>query len=100
MSSVPATASARSGPTHVPEPPIARFLFADTCMAWFWLLVRLYGAWQWLDAGWEKVQNPAWFGGSAAGALRGLVRAQCRRLVATIQTCPCLGPATPAGFAG
>jgi len=28
--------------THVPEPPIARFLFADTRMAWFWLIVRLY----------------------------------------------------------
>lgn len=22
--------------TQIPEPPIARFLFADTRMAWFW----------------------------------------------------------------
>jgi thiosulfate dehydrogenase [quinone] large subunit len=32
--------------THVPEPPIARFLFADTRMAWFWLIVRLYVGWR------------------------------------------------------
>ena len=37
--------------TQVPEPPIARFLFADTRMAWFWLIVRVYVGWQWLVAG-------------------------------------------------
>ena len=41
--------------TQVPEPPIARFLFADTRMAWFWLLVRLYVAYEWFTAGWEKL---------------------------------------------
>lgn len=41
--------------THVPEPPIARFLFADTRMAWFWLIVRLYVAYEWFTAGWEKL---------------------------------------------
>ncbi len=38
--------------TQVPEPPIARFLFADSRMAWFWLIVRVYVGWQWLVAGW------------------------------------------------
>ena len=57
--------------THVPEPPIARFLFADTRMAWFWLLVRLYCGWEWVTAGWGKVQNPAWFGPGAGSALTG-----------------------------
>ena len=41
--------------THVPEPPIARFLFADTRMAWVWLIVRLYVAYEWFTAGWEKL---------------------------------------------
>jgi thiosulfate dehydrogenase [quinone] large subunit len=41
--------------TQVPEPPIARFLFADTRMAWFWLIVRLYVAYEWFTAGWEKL---------------------------------------------
>ena len=40
---------------QVPEPPIARFLFADTRMAWFWLIVRLYVGYQWLVAGTEKL---------------------------------------------
>src|SRR5947209_19596448 len=34
--------------SKVPEQPIARFLFADTRMAWFWLIVRVYAGWQWL----------------------------------------------------
>ncbi len=41
--------------TQVPEPPIAKFLFADTRMAWFWLIVRVYVGWQWLVAGFDKL---------------------------------------------
>lgn len=41
--------------TQVPEPPLARFLFADTRMAWLWLIVRVYVGWQWLVAGFEKL---------------------------------------------
>jgi thiosulfate dehydrogenase (quinone) large subunit len=41
--------------TQIPEPPIARFLFADKRMAWVWLIVRLYCGYEWLTAGWEKV---------------------------------------------
>lgn len=41
--------------TQIPEPPIARFLFADTRMAWFWLIVRVYVGYEWLTAGWEKL---------------------------------------------
>ena len=41
--------------TQVPEPPLARFLFADTRIAWVWLLVRVYVGWQWLVAGTEKL---------------------------------------------
>lgn len=51
--------------TQIPEPPVARFLFADTRMAWFWLLVRLYVGYEWFVAGWEKMtgQNLAFGSG-------------------------------------
>ncbi|HEU5228553.1 MAG TPA: DoxX family protein [Ktedonobacteraceae bacterium] len=41
--------------THIEEPPIARFLFADTRMAWLWLIVRLYVGYEWITASWEKL---------------------------------------------
>ncbi|MEO7003192.1 MAG: DoxX family membrane protein [Ktedonobacterales bacterium] len=41
--------------TRIPEPPVARFLFADTRMAWFWLIVRIYAGYEWFTAGWEKL---------------------------------------------
>jgi len=41
--------------TQIEEPPIARFFFADTRMAWLWLIVRLYAGYEWLTAGWEKL---------------------------------------------
>ena len=43
--------------TVIADPPIARFLFADTRMALVWLLVRIYVGWAWLEAGWHKVQD-------------------------------------------
>ncbi|HLZ59967.1 MAG TPA: DoxX family membrane protein [Ktedonosporobacter sp.] len=41
--------------TQIPEPPIAKFLFADTRMAWLWLIVRLYVGYEWFTAGFEKM---------------------------------------------
>jgi thiosulfate dehydrogenase [quinone] large subunit len=40
---------------QIPEPPIARFLFADPRMAWLWLIVRVYVGYEWLVAGWDKL---------------------------------------------
>lgn len=59
----------------VRQSPFAHFLLADTRLAWFWLLVRLYLGYEWLMAGWEKLQNPAWMDGNSftgfiAGALQ------------------------------
>lgn len=55
--------------TVIKDPPIARFLFSDTRMAWVWLIVRVLVGWQWLNSGLGKVQNPAWMEGGTA--LRG-----------------------------
>lgn len=41
--------------TTIPEPPLARFLFADRRMAWFWLIVRVYAGYAWFAAGFEKL---------------------------------------------
>src|SRR5215472_9520901 len=58
--------------TQIPEPPIARFLFADTRMAWFWLIVRLYVGYEWITAGWDKLTgvsiNITTFGKNVGGA--------------------------------
>jgi len=58
--------------TQVPEPPIARFLFADTRMAWLWLIVRVYVGWQWLVAGIDKLTgysiDPGTFGTHAGNS--------------------------------
>ncbi len=73
--------------TQIPEPPVARFLFADTRMAWLWLLVRLYVGYEWLTAGWEKMTGhsisigtfgqstgSAWiFSGHDGAAIKGFV---------------------------
>ena len=50
----------------IADPPLAVFLFSNTRMAWFWLILRVYLGWQWLSAGWGKFNNPAWMDGGAA----------------------------------
>jgi len=70
-------------PTQIPEPPLARFLFADTRLAWFWLIVRLYCGWQWLEAGYEKVTNPTWFGPNAGSSLTGFVNGALQKATGT-----------------
>jgi thiosulfate dehydrogenase [quinone] large subunit len=55
------------------DSPIARALFATTRWAWIWLLLRLYLGYEWLVAGWGKVNNPAWVGANAGTALSGFV---------------------------
>ena len=39
--------------TQIPEPPLARFLFADTRMALVWLIIRLYLGYEWPRQKWE-----------------------------------------------
>ncbi|MGE5041503.1 MAG: DoxX family membrane protein [Candidatus Levyibacteriota bacterium] len=59
--------------SQIPEPPLARFLFADTKLSLVWLLLRLYIGYEWAVAGWEKVTNPAWFGPAAGAPLTGFL---------------------------
>ena len=59
---------------YIEESPFSHFFLADTRMAWFWLIVRVYLGYQWLLAGWEKLANPAWAGPHAGAALQGFVQ--------------------------
>lgn len=59
--------------TEIPEPPVSRFLFANTNLALLWLVLRLYIAWQWLEAGYGKVTSPAWVGPHAGAAVKGFI---------------------------
>ncbi len=59
----------------IPEPSIARFLFADTRLSPLWLVLRLYLGWYWFEAGWAKLTNPAgvWVGAKSGVAVTGFV---------------------------
>jgi thiosulfate dehydrogenase (quinone) large subunit len=59
--------------TQIPEPPISRFVFADTRFAWVWFIMRLYVGWEWVVTGWEKIQSPSWVGPDAGKALTGFI---------------------------
>ena len=56
-----------------PQTKFSRFLFTDTRMAWFWLLLRLYAGWEWVTAGWDKIHNPLWVGAQAGTAISGFL---------------------------
>jgi len=55
------------------DPPVAQALFGDVRWAWIWLIVRLYVGYEWLSAGWGKLNDTAWIGSSAGTALSGFV---------------------------
>jgi thiosulfate dehydrogenase [quinone] large subunit len=57
----------------ITDPPFTRALFSDVRWAWIWLIVRLYVGYEWLLAGWGKINNPAWVGAKAGTALTSFV---------------------------
>ena len=52
-------------------PAFTRFLFGNTRAGLFWLPIRLFVGFEWLEAGWHKVTDPAWVGADAGTALLG-----------------------------
>lgn len=50
----------KRGEVTIPDPPIAHVLFSTTRFAWLWAIIRMYLGYEWVDAGWHKVTNPAW----------------------------------------
>src|ERR671932_1347797 len=66
----------RTNPSEIPEPRIARLLFANTYPAPLWLIIRLYVGYEWLMAGYEKFTDPAgvWVGAKAGTAIMGFAK--------------------------
>jgi thiosulfate dehydrogenase [quinone] large subunit len=65
------TLKASVGNERFPEPAIAKFFLASEESAAMWFVVRMNVGAEWLLAGWEKVQSPAW--GTSGKALTGFV---------------------------
>ena len=65
----------------VQEPSAITTLLNHPLSAWLWLPIRVWLGWQWLNAGYEKVINPAWMQSGAAlkGFLTGAVNAMGAR---------------------
>ena len=58
---------------EVEGPAFARFLFSNTKAGLFWLPIRLFLGFSWLDAGWHKFTDPdgAWVGATAGSSILG-----------------------------
>jgi thiosulfate dehydrogenase (quinone) large subunit len=52
--------------TQVTDPPFLVSLFNNRGWAWIWVVLRLYLAYVWINAGWAKIGNPAWMQTGAA----------------------------------
>ncbi len=49
------------------DPAWFRFLIGSVYTAPFWALARIYIGWQWLQAGWHKVDGDGWLNQDGAG---------------------------------
>ena len=55
---------------EIEGPAFTRFLFGNSRAGLFWLPIRLFVGFSWLDAGWHKFTDSAWVGADAGTALR------------------------------
>jgi thiosulfate dehydrogenase (quinone) large subunit len=51
---------------EIEGPPFARFLFNNSRAGLFWLPIRLFVGFAWVEAGWHKFTDPEWTQGGAA----------------------------------
>src|SRR6188472_1679281 len=56
---------------EIDGPRFVRFLFHNTRAGLFWLPIRLFVGFAWLEAGWGKLTSPAWTGDQAGTAILG-----------------------------
>jgi thiosulfate dehydrogenase (quinone) large subunit len=42
------------------DPGWYRLIFANTAVAPFWMVARVYLGWQWLESGWGKIRGDGW----------------------------------------
>lgn len=65
------TLKASAASERFPEPAIAKFFLGSEGAAAMWFVVRMNVGAEWLLAGWEKIQSPAW--GTSGKAVTGFV---------------------------
>lgn len=53
---------------EIEGPAFTRFLFGNSRAGLFWLPIRLFVGFAWLEAGWHKFTDPEWTGGTALRA--------------------------------
>lgn len=58
----------------VSDNPVSNFLFNSIKSAWIWLFVRLYLGYEWLSAGWDKVNSDVWTGSKAGVVVKGFTQ--------------------------
>lgn len=46
--------------TVIEDPPLARFLFSSTAIAWVWLVVRVWLGYKWITSSLTKITEPGW----------------------------------------
>lgn len=51
---------------EIEGPAFARFLFNNSRAGLFWLPIRLFVGFSWLDSGWHKLTDPEWTNGGVA----------------------------------
>jgi thiosulfate dehydrogenase (quinone) large subunit len=51
---------------NIEGPAFTRFLFGNTRAGLFWLPIRLFVGFEWVDAGWHKLTGTGWVDGGAA----------------------------------
>jgi thiosulfate dehydrogenase (quinone) large subunit len=51
---------------EVEGPAFTRYLFGNTRAGLFWLPIRLFVGFEWLEAGWHKLTGPGWVDGGAS----------------------------------
>jgi thiosulfate dehydrogenase [quinone] large subunit len=66
--------SAKNQVEYLEEAPVAKALFGAVRWAWIWLILRIYVGYEWLMAGWGKINNPVWAGSKAGTALTGFLK--------------------------
>ncbi len=44
----------------IQDPPVLARIFNSPRMAWFWLILRVWLGYQWIEASLHKITNPAW----------------------------------------
>ena len=58
--------SPESKQIEIEGPAFTRFLFSNSRAGLFWLPIRLFVGFAWLEAGWHKFTDPEWMQGGAA----------------------------------